>query len=132
MTDAFKAMIEKEARRPVAGDYYGYDWWQLSDAEERVFSIEIGRMPQIVTLWQAYEAFKDKTSGARWDTNHQALLDTVKAARPDLAAQEHGEAGWIEFAVAFSNLTMREAWQWWMKHEAWQDRNGIMQFADGS
>jgi len=70
--------------------------------------------------------------GTDWDIQHQATIDAARAALPDLAAEPYGEEGWMRFAPAFSPLTMRNAWRWWSKNEAWMDRAGVMEFRDGS
>ncbi|KMO42063.1 hypothetical protein VQ02_04215 [Methylobacterium variabile] len=131
-TDRLRALIREVAQGPCPAGYAGYDWFQLFEEEEAVFGIGLDRVPLLVSAWNAYEAFKGMAEGLEWDMQHQAVLDAVKAARPDLAAESYGEDGWMKFAVVFSALTMRDAWWWWNKNRAWQDRAGIMEFRDGS
>lgn len=133
MSSDLKALIAEVAAEPSPAGWDGCDWFQVSNAEYAVFEIEPEKVPLMVAAWGAYEAFHDVTQGAEWDMKHQPVIEAAKAARPDLAAQPYWDrSSWTKFAVAFSDLTMRDAWKWWLKHQAWLGRNGVMEFADGS
>lgn len=82
----------------------GNDWYQLNDAEEAVFQIDINRLALMATVWEAYE---EATSNFAIET-------------------------WQDFASAMSSLTHREAHQWWNKYFAQCMREGLLRFKDGS
>lgn len=55
----------KEDRQP--GSLVGWDWFQLSNAEEAVFQIDRDRFPRMVMTWYCYEAFKLVHDSPEWD-----------------------------------------------------------------
>lgn len=127
-----KALIAAEAKANLMGRVMGHDWFQLSDAEQLVFDIAYEDMPLMVCAWEAFQAFHGMVGGTVWDMQHQAVVDAAKTARPDLVEQGFTAAGWTAFAVTYSSLTMREAWKWYAKNDAWLQRDGVLQFEDGS
>lgn len=107
------------------------DWYQLSAAEAEVFDIDPGVFPVMVETYHCFEAITGNASRTDYDTQHEAMLNAVRAARPDLV-ESFGMDEFLGFAHALGLLTMRQATQMFWKMQAGELRSWVLDFADGS
>lgn len=97
--------------------YRGNDWWQLSEAEEEVFGIELEDVPALASAWSIYEGIADIAHNEFHDTD---LSRTVQAAYPWIVAplwvdQRVNELEtWQRFARMLG-IPSRRGFQWYFK-----------------
>lgn len=115
----------RQAAKP--GLYEGGDWWQLTDAESAVFAIDRDRFIRMIMTWHCYDAFKLIASDPEWDDN---LIEQARRERPDWCGPDISVSEFSAFAQAFGDLTMREAYAIYHKHDFWLHRAGVATYAD--
>ena len=122
------AIADAEARAEADRDSYrGFDWWQLSDAEEVVFEIDRDRWPRMMTVFHCYEGFKQMADSPAWD---DALIEQARQQRFEWCGPAPSDGEFAHFAQAFGGLTNREAHAVYTKQEFWTVRAGVMVYAD--
>jgi hypothetical protein len=101
-----------------ADSYLGYDWWQLSPAEEEVFEIDRERFPVMACALYAYETFKDIALVD--DFGPEDVLHDARQRFPQWSRLHvTDEKEFIAFAAHFCGLTAREARAIFRKHAFW-------------
>jgi hypothetical protein len=123
-------LVRQKVPESIKPSAYGLEFWDLSVEEQVVFGIDPAAWPLMVETFECFEAFIGRTSGTEYETEHGALLDAARAARPDLVKPDYDPAGFRAFAEATGLLTMRQAWQMTAKEAAWAARGPIMIFKD--
>jgi hypothetical protein len=125
------ALIEQRAGRADPADYAGNDWWQLSPEEAAVFGLRLEEMPVLVETFHCFQAATGRASGTEWDLEHAAALQAACAEWRDLVEGWVSRATFLEFAEA-CGVKNRAAAKFYRKHEARLEREGVMQYEDGS
>lgn len=130
-----EAKIAESERQDQADPtfYNGYNWWQLSDADQEVFDIEPEQWPRMMMTWHCFEAFTGVSHTPEFSN------DLVAAARtafpqwaPDQAKSQNGLTMFQAFAREFGGLTNRQAFATTRKQEALELRENVLRFEDGA
>ena len=135
MEPALKALADLV--RKQAGDApmplsKGGEWWELTPEEAAVFDIDPAAFPLMMQTFNCFEALTGQADGTDYDTRHEALLEAVRAARPDLAQPDLTGEAFAAFALASGLLTAKQAFTMVWKVQAWHLRFGLLTFSDGS
>lgn len=107
------------------------DWYQLGAPEAEVFDIDPAAFPMMVEAYHCFEAITGNAQGTDYDVQHEAMLEAVRAARPDLV-EAFDLDEFLGFAHALGLLTMRQAAQMFWKMQARELRGRLLNFRDGS
>lgn len=113
------------------GRTYGYDWFELSEDEARVFDLSLDDLPALVSVWMAFEAVMDICD--MFERADQALLEEVR-----------GELSWLRLSIEahalechvfqrFAKLfgiSHRLAHAWFAKRHFYDIRSGIAIYGD--
>jgi len=108
-----------------AADYRGYDWWQLSDEEESIFSIDFGRFPRMITALFLFECFH---SMAQTDDAYTDAIKVERQSRLDLIGKGYSTDGFQHFAKDYADMSYRESDAVFAKHKWWNVRQGIIRY----
>lgn len=97
------------------GRFRGNDWWQLTQAEEAVFELELAAMPLLIEVWSLFEAIADVAQNDFWGT---PLCDAAVRALPFITPRHLEQEAWGRFAGLFG-IPSRPAFAWFWKHQFW-------------
>lgn len=105
-------------------DYRGGEWWQLSDAESKVFSIALEEMPVLIAVYQLYYDVLDIT-----ETIERERIADLREELPWLKKLTVIQDEWLRFAKLFG-LSYRSANAFYSKYEFWEIAQGLVEYPD--
>jgi len=131
LEDQLESEIADTERRAAENPehYDGGDWWQLSEFEEFVFAIDRERFPRMMMTWHCYDVFKLIAAAPTFDDE---LIKQARQLHPEWCGEGVSAKEFSDFAKQYGGLTFREAYAVYAKNDAWEVRNGITIYADGS
>jgi len=104
--------------------YDGWQWYQLSAEEARIFDLKIEEMPKLSTVFDLYFGairVGSSLSEQRCASLRQEL-DWLKKCSPS-------EGEWQRFAALFG-VSNRQADAFYCKHNFWEVREGLVTYGD--
>lgn len=101
-------------------------WWDISEAELRVFDVDEVQYPVMVAALDAYNTL----TGYGGELEGLPLIHVVRQERPDLVEAAADAAGFAVFAEATVGLDAASAYKMWLKQESWYLRHGLVHFDD--
>jgi hypothetical protein len=121
---------EKRTREDV-NTFGGYDWFQLSAAEEEVFAIKRERYARVLEAWKLYQSLMDIV----WPPDHGFDERLVMAERKnwpglDLKHKRITTEQFQEVAKELCGVTFRESYAIFMKIEFWNLRIERISYRD--
>ena len=132
LKDELEAKIAEGGRKDRADPRFfeGWEWWQLSDAEQQVFDIVPSAWPRMMWTWHCYEVFSGSASTAEFT---DSLVEDARRQFPQWY-DEANRSGhhFLAFAKEFGRLTNKDAFAMQRKQEAADLRGGVCDFDDGS
>ena len=124
----FQDVVQHAVDKLNAGgpeSFRGNDWWQLSDAEQEVFGLELSQMGLLVTVYDAYEGVVGISHNDFYA--HKELCAGVRAALPWLTTDTGSENEFRKFADLFA-IAQDKAHCIYHKISLWQYRQGLVSF----
>lgn len=119
ITDDLQAHVNTALMRGIhIEDFRGGDWWQLDEAEDHVFGLELAAMPLLVEVWSLFEAIADVAHNDFWGT---PLCDAAMRALPFIKPRHLELEAWVRFAGMLC-IPSRAAFAWYWKHHFWDER----------
>lgn len=103
----------------------GDDWWQLSEAEQQVFGLDLSEMSLLITVYDAYEG----VIGVSHNDFHANadLCARLRVALPWLSKYSGSEQEFRKFADLFG-VAQDKAHCIYQKIALWQYRQGLLTF----
>lgn len=113
--------------------YEGQDWWQTTRSEAEVFGINPDLAERLMDAHFAYEIL---IGIADADLPERSAIHLARWKATYLPIVEKNEDGIVifddikcrKFMMAEFNLPEDQCYAWIRKNEAWQFRNGLIQF----
>ena len=131
-TEAVHALIRRDIE---SGDHnytreYGYDWFNLSEAEAEVFDLSLDDLPSLVAVWIAYDELID---ACHMMNIPEDIVTAFLVEHPWMAEERATRAGSLQSFQRFAKLfgiPLRQSFKWWAKYDFWQLRIGVIHFSD--
>ena len=131
-TEAVHALIRRSIE---SGDQtytreYGYEWYNLSEAEAEVFQLSLDDLPSLAALWAAYCELLDISYMLDIPDD---IVTAFIAEHPWIAEERATRAASLESFQRFAKLfgmPLRQSFKWWAKYDFWQLRIGVIHFSD--
>lgn len=120
-----RTRLEEELQRPCDMEKYcGPDWYQVNEAETKVFELLPEQMPRLSAIHQLYFDAVDITS-----VHEKARIDSLRQELPWLTQRMNDESEWQRFAALFG-ISNRQAHAYWNKYHFWEERMGVVTYRD--
>ena len=109
-------------------NWRGYDWWQLSEEDEFVFSLDLEDMPLLIAVFSVYQCVLPITDSDLSKEEYEFCRATISEfswfTKDNIEEKE-----WLRFAALFG-ISNRTAMAFHQKHYFWEVRNTGVTYSD--